>query len=348
MMSDRRYPTRYCVFQNAVHDITYGLFEQDGCCTAQGEKMSSIEEAVNRKQKSLKVLHPVRDEGFKEVGTLVGLLIYGLGVNLFLRPLHLYSGGFMGFSQLIVTVLRDYMGLNIGKIDLSGIIYYILNIPGLILAFKYMPKRFFFRTIYTVTCMTLILTIIPIPRSPMLDEKIANCLVAGLLAGVGIGLVLRMGACDGGTDLIGMLLVQKKGFTSVGRLSILTNFVLYGICLILFDIPTVIFSLAYSMVCSLMCDKMHLQNINVQMMIVTKLTDIEPMEIELMGRTHHGVTYWDTVGAYTGSKERILMMIVSKYEVAEIKAIVNSFDPSAFVIINEGIDIEGKFLKKLV
>ena len=310
--------------------------------------MSSVQEAVQHRQQTIEQPNRLRREGSKESGTLLGILIYAIGVNLFLRPLHLYSGGFMGFSQLAVTLLHDYAGIMPGGRDLSGVIYYLLNIPGLILAFKYMPKRFFFRTIYTVSCMTVMLTLIPIPKTPILEETIANCLVAGLLAGVGVGIILQMGSCDGGMDLIGMLLVQKKGFTSIGRINIITNCLLYGIFLILFDIPTVIYSLAYSMVCSLMCDKMHLQNINVQMMIVTKLTDIEPMEIELMGRTHHGVTYWDTVGAYTGSKERILMMIVSKYEVAEIKAIVNSFDPSAFVIINEGIDIEGKFLKKLV
>ena len=310
--------------------------------------MSSIQDAVNRREQAVHDPHPIRRETYKEAGTLVGIVIYALGVNLFLRPLHLYSGGLMGFSQLFVTLLRDYAGLNIGKIDLSGIFYYLLNIPGIILAFKYMPKRFFLRTIYTITCMTVVLTLIPIPKSPILEETIANCLFAGLLAGVGIGIVLQMGSCDGGMDLIGMILVQKKGYSSVGRLNILTNFVLYGICLLLFNIPTVIYSLAYSMVNSLMCDKMHLQNINVQMMIITKLPDIAPLEIELMGETHRGITQWDTVGGYTGRDEKILMTVVSKYEVAEIKNIIHKHDRNAFVIINEGIDIEGNFLKKLV
>ena len=195
--------------------------------------------------------------------------------------------------------------------------------------------------------MTLILTLIPIPDAPMLEEKLANCLVAGIMGGVGVGLILRMGACDGGMDLVGMILIQRKGHFSVGRINIAANLVLYGVCLILFDVPVVIYSLIYSVISSLMCDRVHIQNINVQALIVTKMEVVEPLEIELMGRMHRGITRWGGYGGYTGHEETILMVVISKYEIAQLKSIVRRIDPKAFILIDEGVQIEGNFLKKL-
>lgn len=309
--------------------------------------MASIMQAVNEKEQNTREERGPEQEAFRAVGILFGVVLFAAGVNLFLRPLNLYSGGFMGFAQLFETILREYLGVSLGGANISGAIYYLLNVPGLIIAFFLMRRRFVVKSILTVTCITVTLTLIPIPREPILNEMIANCLVAGIMSGVGVGVILRMGSCDGGMDLIGMLLIQTKGRFSVGRVNIAANCVLYGICLMLFDIPVVIYSLIYSVICSLMCDRVHTQNINVQAMVITKVRDIEPLEIELMGKMHRGLTRWNAYGGYTGAQETMLMTIVSKYEIAQLRSIVRQFDPDAFVILGEGVDVDGYFLKKL-
>ena len=308
--------------------------------------MASIMQAVNERERKNMEDPGLKQEGYRALGIALGVLIFTSGVNLFLRPLHLYSGGFMGFSQLANTILRDYLGLNLGR-DISGIIYYLLNLPGLIAAFCFMRRRFVVKSILTVSFITLMLTLIPIPETPILDELIANCLVAGIMAGVGVGLILRMGSCDGGMDLIGMILIQTKGRFSVGRVNIAANCVLYGLCMLLFDVPTVIYSLIYSVICSLICDHVHTQNINVQVMIVTKMQDTAPMEIEIMGQMYRGLTRWNAYGSYTGEQETILMTVISKYEIAQLRTIVHKFDPHAFVMLDEGVGVDGYFLKKI-
>ena len=302
-------------------------------------------QAVNEKEKRMAASPEFKKELKRLPWIIAGVLIYSVGINLFLRPLKLYSGGFMGFAQLIDTLLKNHIHLRIP--DLSGILYYIMNVPGLILAYRFMSKRFVVKTIFTVTLMTLLLTVIPIPKEPILQEPIGNCLIAGILGGAGIGLVLRTGSCDGGMDLIGMILIQTKGNMSVGRVNIFCNCILYGICLVLFDMQIAIYSLIYSVISSLMCDRVHIQNINVQALIVTKMEVVEPLEIELMGRMHRGITRWGGYGGYTGHEETILMVVISKYEIAQLKSIVRRIDPKAFILIDEGVQIEGNFLKKL-
>ncbi len=278
---------------------------------------------------------------------VIGSVVFAVGVNCFLRPLHLYSGGFMGFSQLITTLLSRFAGIRLGKVDLAGIIYYLLNIPGLIIASKLMRKRFLIKSVLCVTLITVLLTVVPIPDNPVLDEIVANAILAGIMAGAGVGLILRAGSCDGGMDLIGMIVVQKNGHFSVGKVNIMANAVLYFICLLLFDVPTVIYSLIYSVFCSLISDRVHTQNINVRILIVTKLEDTQPLEIRLMGGMSRGLTRMHATGSFTGEKESVLITVISKYEVPQLLAIVQEYDPAAFLMMDEGVRVEGNFLKKL-
>ena len=276
---------------------------------------------------------------------LLGALIYAVGVNIFLKPLHLYSGGFMGFAQLIETVIKDILKIPVA-FNLSGIFYYLFNVPGLVVAWRHVRKRFVVKSLLAVTAITVLVSLIPIPAEPVLHDTLSNAMIAGIICGAGIGMILRMGACDGGMTLVSMLILQLKGTGSVGKLGLYVNIVLYSICLFLFDIPTVIYSLIYSVFNSMITDRIHTQNINVQMLIITKLEDTRPMEVAIMA-TDRGITKWPVTGAFTDEFAMALMVIVSKYEVGRIRYIVRQYDPRAFISVTEGVRIEGNYKRKL-
>ena len=91
-------------------------------------------------------------------------------------------------------------------------------------------------------------------------------------------------------------------------------------------------------------DRVHFQNINTSVMIFTKKMGISRATIEQTGR---GVTNWDGEGAYTNKTSYILFVMISKYEVGQIKQIVHSIDPNAFMIFTEGCHVDGNFEKRL-
>lgn len=309
--------------------------------------MNTIENEVAQMEQKEKARPVLKLETERCIGIVIGSIVYAIGFNMFLTPEGLYAGGFMGLAQLIDVFLRHFLKLNLGSIELPGVIYYLLNIPWLFVAFRTMRRRFVAKTLFAVTCFSGLLTLIPCVKGPILEESIANALVAGLLCGVGIGIVLRMGASDGGMDLLGMVIVQKKGHPSVGKINLVGNCVLYAICLFVYDVPTVIYSLVYMAVLSFSIDKIHVQNINVRVHIVTQMEDFQRLELEIMGQIGRGVTRWRGTGAYSGNDEAILMVVVSKYEVRKLRAIVQEVDPKAFVLIDEGVGVVGNFLKKL-
>lgn len=287
-----------------------------------------------------------RQEGLKLPLIFAGAVIYAFGMNCFLQPLHLYAGGFMGFAQLFAKLLED-MGFTFGRFNISGVLYYLMNVPFLILSYKKMRPRFVIKTLFAVTMITILLSLIPIPHAPVLEDRLADCIMAGIICGAGIGIILLMGACDGGMNLLGMIIINDYGHTTIGKISLTGNIILYGICLFLFDIQTVIYSLIYATFNSIACDRIHTQNISSQVIVVSKLKDTQPMEVEIMGQLHRGMTKLPATGVFTGENESVFIIFLSKYEVNRLHGIIRQYDPHAFIVETEGVNVDGHFLRKL-
>lgn len=277
---------------------------------------------------------------------LFGGLIYAFGMNLFLRPLGLYSGGMMGFAQLIQELLAR-MGFKFDGFNISGIIYYLMNVPAILIAIKKMRRRFIAKTLFAVTSITVLLSIIPISSAPVLDDRITNAIIAGLICGTGIGIILWGGACDGGMNIIGMLLIAKRGKGSVGNIGLITNIILYSIMLFIFDPATVIYSLIYATFNSIAVDRIHTQNITSQIMVFTKLKNTQKMQVDVMGKLNRGMTEIDASGMFTGEDVKIFMIFVSKYEVNRLRRIIKSHDEDAFIVETPVTRIDGNFDKKV-
>ncbi|MBQ4280510.1 MAG: YitT family protein [Spirochaetales bacterium] len=274
---------------------------------------------------------------------MVGGVIYAVGVNMFIVPFNLYSGGIVGIAQLIRTLLADYIHLDFGSKDVAGIIFYVINVPILLYAFPRLEKLFFLKTIVAVTSLTLAMSFIP--TTMVVNDCLASTIVGAFISGAGIGLVLRNSGSTGGMDVIGMLISKAHGNISVGRVNLTVNLVLYAICLFLFDVEIVVYSVIFAVVHAFAIDRFHSQNINVEAKIITKVDPslIEKVVFTEMGR---GVTELQSVGAYTQESEHILYILISKYEVHQLRNIVRKYDKKAFIVFNEGVWVEGNYLKK--
>lgn len=286
-----------------------------------------------------------KQEAYNTFMIILGTFIYAFGLNFFIQPLNFYAGGFTGLAQLLTYAL-SFFRIKFNHMDITGILYYILNIPPIILAFKSMRKRFILKTFISITFFTLFVTVLKVPKVPIFDDKLGSAIIGGVLSGIGIGFVLRSGACDGGINLWGMIFLNKKAGASIGKIAGAFNILLYTVCFLLFDIPTVIYSLLYSLVVSVTCDRVHTQAINSQVMILTKKDPYE-MEVEIMGRLGRGVTKINGNGAFTGENVNILMVYLSKHEILKLRILVKKIDPKAFIAINHGIRVDGYFLRKL-
>lgn len=288
----------------------------------------------------------LKGEPVKLAACIMGSLVYACGIGLFTTPSGLYSGSFMGMSQIIRTLLTDYVGLSFGDFDFAGILFFILNVPVLLLAFRTMSRPFFFKTLLSVGASTFFLSLFQVKESLLAGDILGSAIIGGILSGLGIGIILYFGGSSGGMDIVSLYLARKNQSVSVGRLGMLVNFVVYGICLLLFDVSVAIYSIIYAVFSGMVVDRVHAQNINMQAMIITATDGVE-IEKAVMKRLHRGVTHWDGVGAYQETHKTVLYVILSKFEIGMLKQILKEYDPKAFVVFQQGVHVHGLYEKHL-
>ena len=247
-------------------------------------------------------------------------LLYAIGVNWFIVPMGLYTGGLLGFCQVARTLIVEALGLS-PNVDFSGILYLAANVPILLLAWQALGRGFLVRTAVCTVTSSLFLSLVPPPAAPLVEETLTNCVLGGILVGFSLGIVLTCGCSTGGLDILGLWLAKKgKGF-SVGRFSLSFNALLYTLCAVLFGLRAASYSIIYTVFCALFIDRGHQQNITEQVLIFTKDEDPE-LPRNIMARLGRGVTYWEGKGAYTGEDLRVLCVCVSKFEEADLYGVV--------------------------
>lgn len=273
----------------------------------------------------------------------IGTFIYAFGINIFVVPMGLYSGGFLGLAQIIRTILENIFHFSFG-FDISGIISFGLNIPLLLLTYKTVGKGFVFKTAFCLATQSILLSIIPIKE--VISDPLTACIIGGILYGFGIGLILQNGGSSGGVDIIGMYYAKKSNF-SVGKIALTINVFVYALAFLLVrDIEKIIYTLIFAGISTIALDRMHIQNINSEVLIISKHNNAE-IQDALMKEMRRGVSYWEGYGAYTGDTSRVLYIVVSKYELVQLRKIVTRIDPKAFISVKNGVDITGNFEKRL-
>lgn len=280
------------------------------------------------------------------IAAVVGELISAAALNLFIVPLNLYNGGLLGLCQIVRTLMQTYLHISFGAYDVAGIFYFIINIPILLFAYKTLGRRFVLKTLICTASYSLFYSLIPIPTTPIVEDYLTACLLGGILAGVGSGIVLTCGGSGGGLDIVGLCLSKRGSAFTVGKFSLSFNAVLYTACLILFSPAVAIYSVIYNFFTAMVLDRVHQQNVSVQALIFTREDQdaLARFIIEKLGRS---VTYWNGVGAYTGEGVHVLCVCLSKFEIEELLHVVHTMDPHAFVTAQEGTRIYGNFTRKV-
>ena len=311
------------------------------------EKNESKFEKSNKNSGSKFKLFKIFNWGwFKFLKCILGIFISSLAINLFIVPNNLYTGGILGLSQLIRTMIKSIFNIN-PCFDISSIIYYAINIPLFLIAYRRISKTFFVRTLFAVTINSIFLFLIPIPAAPLINDLSANVLIGGILGGLGIGMALSTGSSTGGTDIIGIAFSKKFKKLTVGNINLIFNIIVYGCCGIRYGIETMIYSILCSMFESIEIDRNHTQNICSEAFILTKENPKKMIHF-INHELKRGATYWDAVGGYTNTRTYIVYTVLNKYERMRLERHMKDFDENAFMVGDDGVEIKGYFDKYLV
>lgn len=280
----------------------------------------------------------------RKISNLVlGSVLLTVGIWLFVTPNHINFGGMIGLSQLIEYAIKHLLPVP-GGMNFLGIINFTLNIPLFIMAYTIMNRDFCIKTLVSLAIQTVLLSLLPAVNAPVVEDMILNVVFGAMICGIGVGLALSGSGCCGGMDIATVCLVKKKPDFKTGQVSIYFNIILFGICLFVYDVKTIMYSAVFVGILYTVADHFHYQNINVTALIFTKEPMVKQRILKEMGR---GVTCWKGEGAYTSTDCEVLFVALNAYEESQIEQIIHETDPHAFVTYQSGAKVHGGFEKRL-
>lgn len=275
---------------------------------------------------------------------IAGSLIYTIGFNIFILPCDLYSGGFIGISQLIVYFMEHSMGMNVKDFNYTGVIYLLLNIPLLYMALKVYGTDFIVKSIFCVASYSFFLSAVPVPQVNYLPDTITACVAGGILCGIGASMTLMSKGSGGGEGILGLLISHKYSNMSVGKVFYIVDILVFSTCIYLYSLHIAVYSIFFAVLTAFVLDKLYLPNIKVTMMIISKKERVEELVFKVVNR---GVTKIKGVGAYSGDETNIFLTVVSKSEANKLRSVLQQFDPNIFIIEDENVEVAGNFKKRL-
>ena len=262
----------------------------------------------------------------------VGATLAAIALEIFLVPNNIIDGGIIGIS-IIVSYIT--------KIKLS-VLTFVLNIPFLILGYKQLGKSFLIKAAYAMIVLSLLLEELkPVPE--LTNDVLLATVFGGLLLGIGVGFVIKFGACLDGTEVVAILINKKTSF-SVGQVVMFLNFFIYSTAGFLFGWDRALYSILTYFITFKIIDMVSegFEQAKAAMIITNHGEEIANSIYKHLGRT---VTMLEGEGLISGKKV-VLYAVVTRIEIPELKRIVAADDYSAFVTITDVNEIVGKHIKK--
>lgn len=263
--------------------------------------------------------------------TIVGSAVFAFGFSIFLEPNNINTGGVSGLAQAVAQVI------GIGNV---GLLSMLLNLPLFLAGGVRVGKRFFFGSLIGMVVSGVLIDAFAAFSIGFRDPLVSG-IYGGLLCGLGIGMVFVAGTSTGGSDILVRLLKLHYRNVPIGTIStvfdalvvILTGFVFHDISRAMYSgiavfvtgqvMDIVVYRFDYSKVALIISDR--------------------PDEIatDVAQKLDRGVTFLDGHGYYSRQDKKVILTVVKKGQLAELKELVMERDKDAFVIVQEAHQVLG-------
>ncbi|MBD3948803.1 YitT family protein [Tuanshanicoccus lijuaniae] len=282
--------------------------------------------------------HPKANFLMQVLIALVSSIIFGVAMNFFLIPGEIFSSGVPGLAQLInfFTSKSPLAG-----ILTTGNLYFLLNVPLLILSYLKLGRHFTLMTIIVVIFSTITTNIIPVTY--VSQNPLLNAIMGGVFSGAGAGITIKYGMSGGGFDILNVFLAKTFGW-NVGSLTFLSNLIVIVGSGMLYTWELAIYTMITIFVTSKMIDTIHTNEQRLTAFIVTN----NPADVtaNIRMRLIRGTTILEARGGYTGDKRDVLMIVINRYELHELQLAIAEADQNAFVNVVQSTKVMGNFLNR--
>ena len=265
---------------------------------------------------------------------VLGCAIYAVGFQFFCFPNRIISGGVMGIAMIINAL----SGLPVGVLTI------LINVPLFLLAWRHFGLDFLIGSLVGMLLMSVFVDVLAVTGYVATSDPMLGAVIGGVLKGAGMGLVFCVGATTGGMDIVVKFLRQRYNYINFGTLMLVIDvsvIVLYALILSAHNYESAMYSLIAMFVSTKVIDLL-LYGIDNSCICYIISENSEALIREITsGHMHRGVTVLEGEGAYSHRKKQVIMCVVKRNQIPEVRRLVRGIDEQAFVIMTDAKNVFG-------
>jgi uncharacterized membrane-anchored protein YitT (DUF2179 family) len=259
---------------------------------------------------------------------IIGSCVCAVALNGILIPKGFVSGGVAGLALVVHHIIP--------QLSVSTL-YLIFNIPLFALGWKYVGRRFFLYSIVGTFIFSSAVEWISIPIP--VQDKLLCAILAGIIMGVGTGIILRSAGSAGGTDILSVMVLTRFAIR-MGNTVIAFNSAILIMTTFLFSLESALYTLIFIYVTAHFLDLVitGLSQRKSVMIISRSQEEIVRMILKKLDR---GVTVFKGEGGYSGEQNDIIYTVITFRELSRLKRLITRIDPNAFVVVSDTTEVMG-------
>ena len=262
----------------------------------------------------------------------LGSALFAAGFQLFLYPNSIIVGGVSGIAMII----NYLVGLPV------GIMTIVLNIPLFIIAWKHFGGKFIISSLVGMLLSSVLVDVLAVIDYSPTDDMLLACLIGGAIKGLGLGLIYYAGATTGGTDIIAKFVRLRFPYINFGTIVLLTDAVIIIAFAAIFDrVEAAMYAVIAMFVVSKVID-LVLYGIDNSSVCYIISENSEQLVKDITDKLHRGVTILSGEGAYSHKDKQVLLCVIKRTQIADIRKIIRNIDENAFFIVSDAKNVFGK------
>ena len=273
-----------------------------------------------------------RELAVKYALVALGSALFAAGFQFFLYPNSIIVGGVSGIAMII-----NYLtGLPV------GIMTIVLNIPLFIIAWKHFGGKFIISSLVGMLLSSVLVDVLAVIDYSPTDDMLLACLIGGAIKGLGLGLIYYAGATTGGTDIIAKFVRLRFPYINFGTIVLLTDAVIIIAFAMIFDrVEAAMYAVIAMFVVSKVID-LVLYGIDNSSVCYIISENSEQLVKDITDKLHRGVTILSGEGAYSHKDKQVLLCVIKRTQIADIRKIIRNIDENAFFIVSDAKNVFGK------
>ena len=264
------------------------------------------------------------------ITVLVASAMFAVAINMFFVPSEIVIGGATGISTILNILFNTPIGIMI----------ILINIPLVLINWHLFGFRFVLKTIIGIAASSIITDLFVFLPS-LTEDRLLAAIFGGICMGAGLGLFFSKGYTTGGTDLISCLLKRRfPNFSNSTFIFIVDLAVIITSSIVLKDFSDIFYSLIAILVATVSIDVVinGINKATLALIITDKAEEVSQMILKDLNR---GTTLLTGKGGFTHKDKQVIMCVVKKSQIYDLKKNVNIISPESFMILASAAEVRG-------